>query len=134
MGGIICKNCNHQITEAYRFQMFSSEQEMKEAARQRPIRWVHIDHSRRVRAFPTGVVCDAMYYGNTCMASRRDTGIFLPDQKPQGCKCQSPTIGAEDSHTGDVDMKWFMKIFTYTFLILFFGNIIIGIVMLFLKW
>ena len=90
MGGIQCKNCGHQITESFRFEMFSSEEEMRIARLKRPIKWIHIAKTFRVKAFPTGIICDAMYYGNACMHLHNK--VTSTEQKPLGCNCQNPEI------------------------------------------
>jgi|GEM_PF-3973310 hypothetical protein len=92
MSGIMCKNCGHKITEEFRFRMFVSEEQMRKARLERPIRWVHIAEVRRVKAYPTDVVCDAMYYGNTCMHLPT---LYREGQKPVGCGCQSPALSRE---------------------------------------
>ena len=93
MGGIMCKTCGHQITEAYRFMMFSSEEEMRRERIARPIRWVHIANVHRVKAYPTGVICDAMYFGNECM--QLDKRVISDEQRPKGCGCQQPRLSME---------------------------------------
>ena len=93
MSGIMCEHCGHKITEEFRFRMFTSEENMRKARLERPIRWVHIAEGRRVKAYPTGVVCDAMYYGNTCM--HLDKRVVSIEQKPIGCNCQKPALSRE---------------------------------------
>jgi len=73
--------------------MFSTDVDMRKARLERPIRWVHIAEVRRVKAYPTGIICDAMYHGGVCM--HIDNKVTSIEQKPIGCNCQNPELSRE---------------------------------------